>query len=47
MALKPSSSPAAVSSSCVSERTGFYGIPPEQVVVSSVETKFEMRDGQW
>ncbi len=37
---------AAASSSCVRGVEKVYGIPPEQVVGSSIKTKFEMRDGK-
>jgi len=41
---RPSSCRVAASSSCaVTEKV--YGIPPEQVIGSSIKTKFQMRDG--
>ena len=44
-ASRPSSSRAAASSSCAPWAERVYGIPPEQVIGSSIKTKFEMRDG--
>ena len=46
MASRPSSSPAAASSSCASLGESVYGIPPEQVVGSSGKLKFDLRDGK-
>ncbi len=43
---RTSSSPAAASSSCAPWAEQVYGIPPEQVVGSSIKTKFELRDGK-
>ena len=40
-ASRPSSSPAAASSSCAPWTERVYGIPPEQVVGSSIKTKYE------
>ena len=45
-ASRRSSCPAAGSSSCARGRRRVYGIPPEQVVGSSVKMKFELRDGK-
>ena len=42
---RPSSSPAAASSSCGPWTERVYGIPPEQVVGSSGKLKLEMRNG--
>ena len=43
---RPSSSPAAASSLCARGRKKVYGIPPEQIVGSSIKTKYEVRDGK-
>ena len=44
-ASRPTSSPAAASTSCASSAEEAYGIPREQVIGSSVKLRFEMRDG--
>ena len=43
---KPSSFPAAASSSCGILHEKVYGIPPDQVIGSSGKLKFELRDGK-
>src|SRR5262250_1781328 len=41
-----SSFPPAASSSCASSANGFMASPPEQVIGTSIRTKFELRDGK-
>ncbi len=45
-ASRPTSSRAAASSSCAPWAEQAYGIPPEQVIGSTIKTKFELRDGK-